>query len=123
MREMLNSKESWFRSSKTKVLMPEAHAFCKKLLFVKYITFVRRYFTPTHQETRHHHIAINSFIALDYIEKMSKFLRASVTYSGRFLLSCELKCMHVVYAFPQFSQSSQSSSGSPSLVRHQIRTR
>ena len=33
MREMLNSKESWFRSSKTKVLMPEAHAFLQEAPF------------------------------------------------------------------------------------------
>ena len=118
---MLNSKESWFRSSKTKVLMPEAHAFCKKLLSVKYYEGT---LPPPIKKQDTIINAISSFIALDFIEKMSKFLRASVTYSGRFLLSCEPKCMHDVVAFPQFSQSSQSSSGSgPSLVRHQIRTR
>ena len=79
MREMLNSKESWFRSSKTKVLMPEAHAFLQEAPFRQIYYEVTLPPPIKKQDTIIN--AISSFIALDFIEKMSKFLRASVTYS------------------------------------------
>ena len=86
------------------VRMSEAHAFCLKLVF-------RSLLYP------HHQIAISSFIALDFIEKMFKLYSAFLGYlfrTGPAELST--KCMLL-------SRSHNFLKVQVGPVRHQMRTR